>query len=137
MNLENKSKTYKTGEHIVYSCQYHVIFCPKYRRKVLIAPYDDILKQILLDAAKQYQFEILEMEVMPDHVHLLVDCDPRFGIANCIKKIKSVSAHILRKDYKYFQSKLPTLWTRSYFVSSVGSVSLETVKKYIEEQKGK
>lgn len=137
MNLENKTKQYKKSEYLTYSCQYHVIFCPKYRRKIFKPPYDTILKEKFLKIAEQYSFEIIEMEVMPDHVHLLIDCNPRFGISECIKKLKSISAHEMRGEYPEFKSKLPTLWTRSAFVSTVGSVSLEVVKQYIEDQKGK
>ena len=137
MQIENKNKVYNTSGHIVYSCQYHVIFCPKYRRSVLKEPYDQILKNIFLDVAKQYDFSITDMEIMPDHVHLIIDCNPSFGITNCVKKLKSTSSHILRRDYQYFKTVLPTLWTRSYFVSTVGAVSIETVKQYIANQKGK
>lgn len=76
----------------------------------------------------------METEVMPDHVHLLLDVDPRVGIDAVVRKIKGYTAHTLRKEYPKLLSGLPSLWTRSRFVSSVGSVSLETVKKYIEEQ---
>ena len=77
------------------------------------------------------------MEIMPDHVHLLIDCNPRFGIMNCITKLKGISSRILREEEPSIKRRLPTLWTRSAFISSVGSVSLEVVKKYIEEQKNK
>ena len=126
---------YHTSEHLVYSCKYHVIFCPKYRRKVLTDGIDERLKQILVETAKRHHFEITGLEVMPDHVHLLVDCNPRYGIMQCIKDLKRESASLLKKEFPQLRSRLPNLWTRSCFVASVGSVSLETVKKYIENQK--
>lgn len=130
-------KPYHNSAHLVYSCQYHVIFCPKYRRKVLCPPIDARAKGIFLVVAKENDFSILEMEVMPDHVHLLIDCNPRFGIVNAVKKLKATSSHILREEFPELQRRISTLWTRSYFVSSVGSVSLDVVKRYIESQKGK
>ncbi len=134
---QNATKEYKTGSHLTYSCQYHVIFCPKYRRKVLTAPIDTRLKELLLQIAEQYQFSILEMEVMPDHVHLLIDCNPRFGIMEAVTKLKGISSRILRDEFPVLKQKIPSLWTRSSFISSVGAVSLEVVKQYIEDQKGK
>ena len=135
MNIENQSKKYHTKEHLTYSCQYHVIFCPKYRRKILKDGLDITLKQIFYEIAEKYDFSILEMEIMPDHVHLLIDCNPRFGIMNCVTKLKAQSAYQMRKIYPELKKKLPCLWTRSCFISSVGSVSLDVVKKYIEDQK--
>lgn len=134
ITFKNNSK-YHTSEHLVYSCKYHVIFCPKYRRKVLTDGIDERLKQILVETAKRHHFEITGLEVMPDHVHLLIDCNPRYGIMQCIKDLKRESASLLKKEFPQLRSRLPNLWTRSCFVASVGSVSLETVKKYIENQK--
>lgn len=79
-----QTKQYHKADHLVYSCQYHVIFCPKYRRKILNEGRDVRLKEVFWDTAARHGFSILEMEVMPDHVHLLVDCDPRYGIAQCL-----------------------------------------------------
>lgn len=135
MNILNKNKKYKTSNHLVYSCQYHVIFCPKYRRNVLIDGVDIRLKELILEIANKYDFEVLEMEIMPNHVHLLIDCNPKFGINECIKKIKGTSASILRKEFPFLKSRIPTLWTRSSFISTCGEVSLEVVKQYIENQK--
>jgi len=137
MFLENSNKKYKSNKTCLYSCQYHVIFCPKYRRKVLTENIEKRLKQLILELQKTYKYEILEIEIMPDHVHLLIDVDPKFGIYNVVNKIKGKSSKILREEFSELKSKLPTLWTRSRFISTVGSVSLETVKKYIEDQKNK
>ena len=135
MELSNKSKEYKSAEHITFSCQYHVIFCPKYRRKILNAPYDSALKEILYQTAQQFDFQILDLEVMPDHVHMIIDCNPRFGIMECVRKLKGKSSRIMRERFPELKSRIPTLWTRASFISTVGSVSLETVKQYIENQK--
>lgn len=135
MKLENQSKTYNSKDHLLFSCQYHVIFCPKYRRKVLVDDVDSRLKEIFMEVADEYNFKIVEMEIMPDHVHLLIDCNPRFGIMNCVTKLKGISSRKLRNEFPILKSRIPTLWTRSAFISSVGSVSLDVVKKYIQDQK--
>ena len=110
-------------------------FCPKYRRKVLTDGIDERLKVLIKETADMYDFEVVDMEVMPDHVHLLIDCAPEPGIAECAKKLKGRTSHILRLEYPKLKTRIPTLWTRSCFISSVGAVSLETVKRYIDEQK--
>ena len=132
--FKNNSK-YHSSEHLIYSCKYHVVFCPKYRRKVLVDGIDTRLKEILLDTAERHGFDIPDLEVMPDHVHLLIDCNPRYGIIQCIKDLKHESASLLRKEFPVLRSKLPNMWTRSTFIGSIGSVSLEVVKKYIDDQK--
>ena len=79
--------------------------------------------------------DIIEMEIMPDHVHLLMEVDPQFGIHKAVKQIKGRSSRILREEYPWLKSKLPTLWTNSYFVSTVGGAPLSAIKQYIENQK--
>ena len=126
---------YRTTETTVYCCRYHIIFCPKYRRKVLREPIAERFKQIVISMQKEQNFYVLGMEVMPDHVHLLLDIDPTIGVNVVVARIKGKTAHILNREFPELTRKLPTLWTRSKFIATVGSVSLEVVKKYIEEQK--
>jgi putative transposase len=126
---------YNSNRNVVHLCRYHVVWCPKYRRAVLNPPMDKELKVIMRIVAQETRSTIIEMEVMPDHVHALIECDPQFGIHRVVKRMKGRSSHDLRKKHAWLRSRLPTLWTNSYFVSTVGSVSLETVKKYIENQK--
>jgi len=137
VELVNGSKQYNTVGRVVYSCQYHVIFCPKYRRHVLVGKIEQRLKELIKQKETEYHFEVLEMEVKPDHVHLLLDVNPKFGIYDIVNHIKGFTSHELRKEFKELRTKLPTLWTRSKFISSVGAVTLDVVKRYIEEQKGK
>lgn len=137
ISFASPDKKYHHSEHLVFSCQYHVIFCPKYRRKILLPPYDDRLKEIFLKVAEENDFSIPEMEIMPDHVHMIVDCNPRVGICKCVRLLKGISSHQMRSEFPELKKKLPTLWTRSAFLSTVGAVSLDVVKKYIEEQKNK
>lgn len=135
MELQNSNKKYKSSNHLVYSCQYHVIFCPKYRRKVLTDGIDERLKELIMEKQEEYGYEVLDMEVMPDHVHLLLDVDPKVGIYSVITKIKGYTSKQLREEFPALKKRIPTLWTRSKFISSVGSVTLDVVKRYIEEQK--
>jgi putative transposase len=135
MNIEQTNKTYKRDHSIVYSCQYHAVFCPKYRRKVLVDGIDERLKELILEKQADYGYEVLDMEVMPEHVHLIVDVDPGIGIVKVVGQIKNYTAHMLRKEFPGLKSRLPGLWTRGKFISSVGAVSLEVVKQYIESQK--
>ena len=128
-------KKYRTTETTVYCCRYHIIFCPKYRRKVLREPIAERFKQIVISMQEEQNFYVLGMEVMPDHVHMLLDIDPTIGVNVVIARIKGKTAHILNREFPELTRKLPTLWTRSKFIATVGSVSLEVVKKYIEEQK--
>lgn len=130
----NKSD-YRTTETTVYCCRYHIIFCPKYRRKVLINGIDERFKEIVFSMQEDNNFIVMEMEVMPDHVHLLLDIDPTIGVNKVVKRIKGKTSNILNKEFPELKRKLPTLWTRSKFIATVGSVSLDAVKKYIKEQK--
>ena len=130
-------KNYRTTETTVYCCRYHIIFCPKYRRKVLTPPIQERLKEIVLSMQEKNNFMVLEMEVVPDHVHLLLDIDPTIGVQQIVSRIKGRTSHDLNREFPELQRKLPTLWTRSKFIATVGSVSLEAVRQYIENQKGR
>jgi putative transposase len=126
---------YKSNKNVVYSCKYHVVWCPKYRRSVLINGVDERLKEIILLAAQERQSEVIELEVMPDHVHLLVEVDPQYGIHRLVHLLKGRSSRLLRQEFPWLKSRLPTLWTNSYFVSTVGGAPLAVIKQYIENQK--
>ncbi|NDJ75141.1 MAG: IS200/IS605 family transposase [Chloroflexi bacterium] len=137
MELAQPNKTYHTTHGWVYSCQYHVVFCPKYRRRVLTDGIDERLKELIVEKQSEYGYAVLEMEIMPDHVHLLLDVNPQVGIVSVIAKIKGYTARVLRQEFPSLRSRLPSLWTRNKFVSTCGTVSLEVVNRYIEDQKGK
>ncbi len=119
----------------VYNVSYHVIFCPKYRKKVLVNKVDARLKHLLKEKAKEHGLAIEKMEVMPDHVHVFVRGNPRISIHSIISKMKGYSAFMLRKEFPYLKSKMPCMWTRSYYVETIGNISEATIKKYIENQK--
>ena len=132
---ENDGYVHKKG--LVYKNQYHIIFCPKYRRKVLINGIDERLKEILYDIAEEIDVEIMTLEVMPDHVCMFIEFDPRINLHNVVKRLKGRSSHILREEYPSLKKKLPSLWTRSYFSCTIGHISEETIKQYVESQKNK
>jgi len=126
---------YKSNNNIVYSCKYHVVFCPKYRRKVLVGEIETRFKELVQEICTEFNIDLLEMEVMPDHVHLLLEVDPQFGIHKAIKTIKGKTSRILRSEFKSLTTRIPSLWTNSYFVSTVGGAPLSIIKQYIESQK--
>lgn len=126
---------YKSNRNVVYSCKYHVVWCPKYRRKVLTGDIETRLKELIVETANGINADVIELEVMPDHVHLLIEVDPQYGINQAVRHIKGVSSHALRTEFPSLKSRLPTLWTNSYFVSTVGGAPLSAIKQYIENQK--
>ena len=126
---------YKSNRNVVYSCKYHVVWCPKYRRKVLTDEIATRLKELIIETAEGINADVIEMEVMQDHVHLQIEVDPQYGINKAVRHIKGVSSHVLRSEFPSLKSRLPTLWTNSYFVSTVGGAPLSAIKQYIENQK--
>ncbi len=126
---------YKHNNNVAYSCKYHVVWCPKYRRDVIIGDVEKRLKKVVKEVCKLRGADLIELETMPDHVHLLVEIDPQYGIHRLIKEIKGNSSRILRSEFKHLTTRMPTLWTNSYFVSTVGGAPLSVIKQYIENQK--
>ena len=127
----------RSNNNVVYRCAYHVVWCPKYRRPVIEGAVDARLKQIIRDVCAERECHIIELETMPDHVHLLVECDPQYGIHRLVKQVKGRSSRLLREEFPSLKRRLPTLWTNSYFVATVGGAPLEIVKQYVENQRNK
>ena len=130
-------RRYSQNAGAVFSLKYHIVWCPKYRRKVLVGDVEARLKNVLFATAAQYGVLIEVMEVMPDHVHLFVSSDPRRCVAEIVNRLIGASSRILREEFPHLKSRLPTLWSRSYYAGTVGHVSESTVKKYMENQKGR
>ena len=130
-----KDSRYVKNAGAVFNLSYHIVFCPKYRRKVLVGDVETRLKNILYATAQQYGVLIETMEVMPDHVPLFVPSDPTRCVAEIVNRL--ISSRLLRPEFRHLESKMPTLWSRSYYAGSVGHVSESTVKKYSEKQKGR
>ena len=115
------SETDKSNRNVFYRCHSHVVWCPKYRRNVLVGPIERRLKEIIGQVGQQCQAEGAELEIMPDHVHLLVRVDPQFGIHRLMKLIKGRSSRWLRREFPTLKRKLPRLWTNSYVVGTTGA----------------
>ena len=131
------SKRFRRNRNVVFSCKYHVIWCTKYRRPVLNEAIQERFKLIAYELGDELDGRIVFMEEVEDHVHLLVNVEPQFGMHKFVKRVKGRSSRLLRQEYKSLRTRLPTLWANSYFVATVGGTPRETMKQYIEEQRGK
>lgn len=125
----------RTNTNIAFQCAYHVVWCPKYRRKVIGGRMEVRLKEIIAEVIAEKGAWLIEMETMPDHVHLLVEVHPQFGVHKLVKAIKGRSSRVLREEFPWLKSKLPSLWTNSYFVATVGGAPLSVIKRYVATQK--
>lgn len=128
---------WKSSKHAVYNCAYHLIWCPKYRRKVLVDQVDVRLKELLLQKADEHGWVIEKMEVMPDHVHIFIKATTHDAPVYIVSQLKGFTSFMLRKEFPKVKSRIPTLWTRSYYCETIGHISEKTVKKYIDDQKKK
>ncbi|WSA49897.1 IS200/IS605 family transposase [Nonomuraea fuscirosea] len=117
-----------------YELGYHVVWCPKYGGPVLGGPVKARLEELIRVKADEHGWEIVALEVMPDHVHLFVKPHPKNSPSYVANQFKGFTSHHLRAEFAHLRSQLPTLWSRSYFVATVGAVSAETVRRYIETQ---
>jgi putative transposase len=129
------NKRWKSSRTAKFNIAYHLIWCPKYRRKVLINGIDVRLKELLLEKAEDLGITIELIEVMPDHVRLFVKTNPTDNPQQIVLQFKGYASRNLKEEFPKLKSQLPCLWTRSYFCESVGSLSEESIKKYIEDQK--
>lgn len=130
----NINMKYEKVTNVVYSCKYHVVWCPKYRRKVLVDGVDVRLKELLFQFAGEMGAEILKMEVAPDRVYLLMDVPPSIGINRAVRHLKGASSRVLRSEYPSLKSRLPCLWTNSYFVSTDTAIPSREIDEYIAAQ---
>lgn len=120
----------------VFLINYHFVWTPKRRKPVLIDKVKERLEQVLKETANEKGLNVLSLVVNPDHVHLFVSANPMIPAHKIVKQFKGRSSHVLRQEFPELL-KLPSLWTRSYFVSTAGHVSAETIQKYIEAQSRK
>ena len=126
---------YSKSETSVHFMGYHFIFCPKYRRPVLKDGVDKRLAVLIHEKAAQLDCKVIALEIMPDHVHLFIEAPPVHSPNMIVGQIKGYSSRVLREEFGYLKTRLPTLWTRSYFVSTHGHISDALIRKYIQEQK--
>jgi putative transposase len=128
---------YAKNAGAVFSLKYHLVWCPKYRRPVLEGPVASRLRTLLDEVAADLEATLHACEVMPDHVHLFVESDPRLAVAGIVSRLKGRTSRALREEFPHLRSRLPTLWSRSYYAGTVGHVSEATVRRYIAAQKGR
>lgn len=126
----------KRTRHATYNINYHFVWCPKYRRSVLTGSVADRLVALIPEIVRELDGEIFELVVRTDHVHLFVSFPPTIAPYQIIHRIKGATSHALREEFPELKSRLPSLWTRSYYVGTAGTVSSETIRKYIESQEG-
>lgn len=131
------NKRWTVSNTSVYNLGYHLIWCSKYRRKVLTKQVEIQLITLLQKKALKLGVIIEEIEIMPDHVHLFIKSTPVNAPHFIVQQLKGFTSRILRRQFPQLRSKIPSLWTRSYYIESVGHISAKTIKKYIQEQKNK
>lgn len=135
--MEVAQARYAHNAGAVFSLKYHLVWCVKYRRKLLTNPVDERLRVLIREIAEGREMTVHALEVMPDHVHAFIATDPRWAPAEIAARFKAVTSRVLRAEFSALRTRVPTLWSRSYFVASVGAVSEATIRRYIELQKGR
>jgi len=128
------SQIYRRTQTTVSLINYHFVFCPRYRRKVLVKDVDRRFREILQEVCNEIEVVIVALEVMPDHVHLFANTLPSISPSDIMAKVKGVTSRRLRQEFNHLRH-LPSLWTRSFFCSTAENISSETILRYIEEQK--
>lgn len=109
---------YENNNGIVHMCRYYIVFCPKYRRKILAGDIEVRFRELVSDICKDLSVDLIKVEVLPDRVYLELRVEPRLGIHRAVKQIKAKTAPVLRSEFKELSTKLPTLWTNTYLVST-------------------
>ena len=143
-NLDVKIATVRTGSHCKYNINYHIIWIPKFRKKLLTGKVAEVLRTIIFGQCEFIGVEVLALEIMPDHIHLFVGATPTHTPFQIIKQLKGNTSIQLRRcfpELKHlnYQTKkeFSSLWAIGYYCGSAGHVSQEAVKRYIQEQQGK
>jgi putative transposase len=127
----------RSNANIAFWCGYQVVWCPKYGRGVIGGAMEVRLTEIITEVITEKGAWLIEVQTMPDQVHVLVEVDPQFGVHRLVKAIKGRSSRLLREEFPWLKSKLPSLWTNSYFVATVGGAPPSVIKGYVETQKGR
>ena len=136
MNTTNQQLEYQRDEHRIHLIVYHLIWCPRRRKSILVGKIKERCQHLLEEKCKDQGWLILSLAIAPDHIHVCVRVWPANSAADVVKQLKGVTSFHLRKEFSEVTSKLPSLWTRSYFASTAGNVSKETIQRYIDTQKG-
>ncbi len=135
MELSNPVRSYHVSDNIVHCCQYHALFCTKWRRKVL----DESIRKHLRSLIDEYQgeggYQLLGADISQDHVHLLLEIPPMQSVCSVVGRIKAHTSHVLRESHSTLRTRIPTLWTRVSLISSVGNVTMNDIENFLEEQR--
>jgi putative transposase len=126
----------KRTRHSAYNINYHFVWIPKFRRKILVDRLATRLEEMIREKTTELGGEVLNLTIQPDHVHLFCSFPPTMAPYQIMHRLKGYTAHELREEFSYLKSRLPNLWTRSYYVGTAGNVSAATIQRYIDEQKG-
>lgn len=128
-------KDYRRTKTTVSLINYHFVFCPRYRRKIfLIKGVEERFKELVVKVCEEMEIEVLAMECHKDHVHLFLNALPTLSASDIMHRIKGNTSRIIRQEFNQLKA-IPSLWTRSFFVSTAGNASSDTIQKYVEEQK--
>jgi putative transposase len=127
----------KRTRHSAYNINYHFVWIPKFRSKILVDRVARRLEELIRDKSTELGGGVLNLTIMPDHVHLFCSFPPTMAPYQIMHRLKGYTAHQLREEFPYLKSRLPNLWTRSYYVGTAGNVSAATIQRYIDEQKGR
>ena len=127
------AQEYQHKRTSVYLVNYHFVWCPKRRRKILVDKLVDRLRELLYEKAEELGLKILALDIQPDHLHLFVSCPPDLSANQIVFRLKGYTARVLREEFPFLK-RMPSLWTRSYFVSTAGNVSSEVIQRYINAQ---
>ena len=127
---------YKSANHYIWACDYHIIWCTKYRRQVLTSAIQNRLKELIMEKQEDYDYKVVALEILPEHLHLLASIEPKYPVTKIVGRIKGYTSRVLRREF-FGLMKIKSLWTSSKFVASTGGVTLEALKEYVEGQKYK
>lgn len=133
--MKNDKLTYQRDEHRVHLIVYHLVWTPKRRKAVLVNEVAVECRQLIEQKAQEKGWQIVELAIQPDHIHLFIRVWPTDSAAEVVKECKGLTSRILRQKYPQLK-KLPSLWTGAYFASTAGNISAETIQRYIAAQKG-
>jgi len=133
--MKKDENNYRHTKTTVSMINYHFVFCPRYRRKIyLISGLEERFKELVNLKCEEMEIEVIAIKCDKDHTYMFLNCPPSLSPSDIMKHIKGYTGKILREEFKEL-NRMPSLWTRSYFCSTAGNVSSETIKKYIENQK--
>ena len=127
---------YQRDEHRVHLIVYHLIWCPKRRKPILVGKLKDRCQELVEAKCKEKGWDILTLAIQPEYIHIFVRVWPSDSAAEVIKELKGYTSFFLRQEFTSILSKLPSLWTRSYFSSTAGAVSTQTIQEYLDAQRG-